>query len=166
MDSFNGFHGCNGFHGGNYGRLINWGSRTDLVPQNFINLLFAEEILAIRHICYCLKLSQVYLLSHTADHVFLFSHLNIQSLLFHLHGSILNLLFIGLKERFEYLSLNLTETVTTWRPVTIIITFLDFFKLILDVIFQLISSSNQVLLLFSHCINVSCQYKLILRDLT
>lgn len=144
-------------HGCTDSRLINWGSTANWVSKNFVDLLLTQEILPIRHISDGAKLSQVHLLSHTAYHVLFFCHFYVETLLLHLHCSILNLLLVGLKERFEYLRLNLTQTITTRRSLPIIISLLNLLKLLLDVVFQLISSSNQVLMLLSHCVDTCCQ---------
>lgn len=136
-------------HGGAEARLVR-GRTLARVPQYLVNLLLAQEVLPVRHISDGAKLSQVHLLRHAADHVLLLRHFDVEALLLHLHGGVLDLLLVGLEERLEYLGLDLAEAVAARSALPVVVALLDLLELLLNVVFQLVSSSDQVLLLLSH----------------
>lgn len=67
------------------------------LEQDLINLLLAQEIHAVAQVCELTKLSEAYLLRHAAYHVLFLRHLDVQSLLLHLHGVVLDDLLVRME---------------------------------------------------------------------
>ena len=113
--------------------------------QDLVNLLFAQEVPAVVHVRELGKLSEAYLFCHATYHVLFLRHLDVESLLLHLHGVVLDDLLIRVEESLQNLRLNVGKAESLRRLLAIIVTPFYLFELIIHVLFQLISLSNEVL---------------------
>ena len=78
--------------------------------QNLINLLFAEEVATVWGVDEVGELPEANLLCHASDHVLLLGHLDIESLLLHLHRVVLHNLLLRMEQSFQDLRLRLRQT--------------------------------------------------------
>lgn len=131
--------------------------------QDLVNLLFAQEVPAVVHVRELGKLSEAYLFCHATYHVLFLRHLDVESLLLHLHGVVLDDLLIRVEESLQNLRLNVGKAESLRRLLAVIVTLFYLFELIIHVLFQLIPLSNQALHVVSDSFDPLQKYGLITR---
>lgn len=103
------------------------------VLQYFINLLLAQEVPAdIRELG---VLPEADLLGHATYHVLFLRHLDVESLLLHLHGVVLDDLLIGMEEGLQDFGLDVGKAEAPGRLLAVIIALFQLLELVIHVLF-------------------------------
>ena len=85
------------------------------------------------------------MLCHTTYHVLFLRHLDVKSLLLHLHRVVLDDLLVRVEEGLQNFGLDVGQAAAFWRWLAVVVSLLDLFELVVHVLFQLISFSNKIL---------------------